>query len=179
MASFVHRMLEWLGLAEEQEDEDEYEEVLVGAEPEAQDVEHQARAVGGAHAAVRSVGEPARSPVLRSLGPDDPPPPVVQRPGFRAVPPQKPQVHVVAPARFADAQEIGDKLRESQPVIVNLQLAERDLARRMIDFCSGVAYALAGSMEKVAENVFLLTPSNVEVPAEERARLSERGLADS
>jgi cell division inhibitor SepF len=60
-------------------------------------------------------------------------------------------------------------------VIVNLQDNDRELSRRMIDFCSGVTYALAGSMDKVADQVFLLTPSNVEVSAEERRRLQERG----
>jgi cell division inhibitor SepF len=86
----------------------------------------------------------------------------------------KPQV--VAPARFSDAQEIGDMVKANSPVIVNLQASEKDLARRMIDFCSGLTYALGGSMEKVAESVFLLTPSNVEVSPEERQRLQENGL---
>jgi cell division inhibitor SepF len=95
----------------------------------------------------------------------------------RPIAPDKaPRVHVVAPARFADAQEIGDRLKDDQPVIVNLQVVDRDLARRMIDFCSGLAYALSGSMEKVADQVFLLTPSDVEVSPEERQRLQERGL---
>lgn len=86
----------------------------------------------------------------------------------------KPQV--VAPARFSDAQEIGDLVKANHPVIVNLQSSERDLARRMIDFCSGLTYALAGSMEKVADQVFLLTPSNVDIPPEERRRLAEQGV---
>lgn len=85
------------------------------------------------------------------------------------------KVHVVAPSRFADAQEIGDRFKNGQPVIVNLQANDRELARRMIDFCSGVTYALSGSMDKVADQVFLLTPSNVEVSAEEKRRLQERG----
>ena len=85
------------------------------------------------------------------------------------------KVHVVAPGRFADAQEIGDRFKNGQPVIVNLQANDRELARRMIDFCSGVTYALAGSMDKVADQVFLLTPTNVEVSAEEKRRLQERG----
>lgn len=85
------------------------------------------------------------------------------------------KVHAVAPARFADAQEIGDRFKNGQPVIVNLQSNDRELARRMIDFCSGVTYALSGSMDKVADQVFLLTPSNVEVSAEEKRRLQERG----
>jgi cell division inhibitor SepF len=85
------------------------------------------------------------------------------------------KVHVVAPSRFSDAQEIGDRFKNGQPVIVNLQANDRELARRMIDFCSGVTYALSGSMDKVADQVFLLTPSNVEVSAEEKRRLQERG----
>jgi cell division inhibitor SepF len=86
------------------------------------------------------------------------------------------KVHVVAPSKFPDAQEIGDLVKQSSPVIVNLQLSERELSRRMIDFCSGLTYALGGSMEKVADNVFLLTPTNVDISPEERQRLQERGL---
>ncbi len=85
------------------------------------------------------------------------------------------KVHVVAPSRFGDAKEIADVLKANRPVIVNLQIAERDLQRRMIDFCSGVTYALSGDMEKVADEVFLLAPTNVKVSDEERQRLQERG----
>jgi cell division inhibitor SepF len=91
-------------------------------------------------------------------------------------PMQSAKVHVVAPSQFQDAQEIGDRLKANQPVIVNLQGADRDLSRRMVDFCSGATYALGGAMDKVARDVFLLTPSNVEVSAEEKRRLQERGL---
>ncbi len=103
---------------------------------------------------------------------------IQQRPSVvRPITPEKtPRVHVVAPAGFNDAQEIGDKLKANQPVIVNLQGVERDLSRRLIDFASGVTYGLAGQMERVADQVFLLTPSNVEVSAEEKRRLQERGL---
>jgi cell division inhibitor SepF len=86
------------------------------------------------------------------------------------------RVHVVAPTQFGDARQIADRLMSNQPVIVNLQVAERDLMRRMIDFCSGVTYALNGKMERVADKVFLVTPSNVKVSAEERQRLQENGL---
>jgi cell division inhibitor SepF len=94
--------------------------------------------------------------------------PVVAEPGAR--------VHVVAPMQFGDARQIADRLMANQPVIVNLQVADRELMRRMIDFCSGVAYALNGKMERVADKVFLVTPSNVKVSAEERQRLQENGL---
>jgi cell division inhibitor SepF len=86
------------------------------------------------------------------------------------------RVHVVAPMQFGDARQIADRLMGNQPVIVNLQVADRELMRRMIDFCSGVAYALNGKMERVADKVFLVTPSNVKVSAEERQRLQENGL---
>jgi len=90
--------------------------------------------------------------------------------------PQAAKVHVVVPVGFNDAQEIGDKLKANQPVIVNLQGVDRDLSRRLIDFSSGLTYGLGGAMERVAEQVFLLTPSNVEVSPEEKRRLQERGL---
>lgn len=100
------------------------------------------------------------------------------RPRPQAVPPMndvpaKPLV--VVPASFNEAQELADKFRGNQPIIMNLQGADRDLSRRLIDFASGLCYGLGGQMEKVANSVYLLTPSNVEVSAEERRRLQERG----
>jgi cell division inhibitor SepF len=86
--------------------------------------------------------------------------------------------HVLAPTSFNDAQEIADKYKSNTPVIVNLQNVDRDLSRRLIDFASGLCYGLGGTMEKVANQVYLLTPSNVEISAEERRRLQERGLYD-
>jgi cell division inhibitor SepF len=61
-------------------------------------------------------------------------------------------------------------------VIVNLQGTDVELSKRLIDFSSGLTYALNGSMQRVADKVFLLTPRNVEVSAEERARLIDRGF---
>jgi cell division inhibitor SepF len=86
------------------------------------------------------------------------------------------RVHVVEPQGFNDAQEVGDRLKGNQPVILNLQGLPRELQRRLIDFSSGLAYAVAGSMQRVADQVFLLTPSNVEVSQEEKDRLQARGL---
>lgn len=94
----------------------------------------------------------------------------------RPVPVQSTRVHVVQPSGFADAQEIGERLKTSQPVIVNLQDVEPDLSRRLIDFCSGAVFVAGAKMQKVAKQVFLLTPSNVEVSDEEKRRLQERGL---
>jgi len=86
------------------------------------------------------------------------------------------RVHLVVPRSFNDAQSIADKFKDSVPVIVNLQSADAELSKRLIDFSSGLTYALSGSMQRVADKVFLLTPRNVEVSAEERARLIDRGF---
>jgi cell division inhibitor SepF len=82
--------------------------------------------------------------------------------------------HVVAPASFTDAQEVADEFKRNVPVIVNLQGVERDLMRRIIDFASGLCYGLGGQMERVANYVYLLTPSDVEVAPEERRRWGDR-----
>ena len=88
-------------------------------------------------------------------------------------PPAK--VHLVVPRSFNDAQQIADRFKASVPVILNLQSADTDLSKRLIDFASGLTYALDGSMQRVADKVFLLTPRDVELSAEERARALERG----
>jgi cell division inhibitor SepF len=95
---------------------------------------------------------------------------------LRSVDPGPPaKVHLVVPRSFNDAQQIADRFKAQIPVIVNLQGADTDLSKRLIDFASGLTYALDGSMQRVADKVFLLTPRNVELSAEERARALERG----
>lgn len=174
------KMLMWLGLA----DADEYDEYEPYDEGPAQP----------APTAVRRGPEPApemppqSSPAVRTLPRDGSgaggpinlraaaPTPIRPLPNPAVASGMAAKVYVAAPAEFADAQEIADRFRSGQPVIVNLGNAYRELAHRMIDFCSGVAYALGGSMDKVADKVFLMTPNNVEVSAEEKRRLQERGL---
>jgi cell division inhibitor SepF len=174
MASgFFKRAMVYLGLVDDEYDEyDEYEpRAAVGQ-----------RLGSRVSVATEEEGEPTSSvaTTIRPLPREDYPTvtptvtprsvirPVAQEPGAR--------VHVVAPMQFGDARQIADRLMANQPVIVNLQVADRELMRRMIDFCSGVAYALSGKMERVADKVFLVTPSNVKVSAEERLRLQENGL---
>jgi len=85
------------------------------------------------------------------------------------------KVHLVAPRAFNDAKQIADRFKAQVPVIINLQSADTELSKRLIDFASGLTYALDGSMQRVADKVFLLTPRDVELSAEERARAMERG----
>ncbi len=86
------------------------------------------------------------------------------------------RVHLVIPKSFNDAQDVADKFKDSIPVILNLQGTDTELSKRLIDFASGLTYALDGGMQRIADKVFLLTPRNVEVSAEERARLIEKGF---
>ncbi len=189
MASIWRRTMVYLGLVDDEE-YDEYEPYDEPAPPPAAPARRSMRQEHPERMdrvdrmdridRTESAFEPEPQPVggVRTLPREESSITIQQRPSVvRPITPEKsPRVHVVAPAGFNDAQEIGDKLKASQPVIVNLQGVERDLSRRLIDFASGVTYGLAGQMERVADQVFLLTPSNVEVSAEEKRRLQERGL---
>jgi cell division inhibitor SepF len=86
------------------------------------------------------------------------------------------RVHLVIPKSFNDAQQVADKFKDSIPVVLNLQGTENDLSKRLIDFASGLTYALDGGMQRIADKVFMLTPRNVEISAEERAQLIEKGF---
>jgi cell division inhibitor SepF len=86
------------------------------------------------------------------------------------------QMKLVSPRSFNDAQKVADEFKAGRPVILNLQDTDADLARRLIDFGSGLTYALSGGMQKVADQTFLLTPQNVSVSAAEAERMLEGGF---
>lgn len=149
----------------------DYAEVGARGFPETRDV----RPVREAPASpAREYGEPAVRPLSR----DEPPSGVtVTKPAVvRAVPTSAARVHVVEPHGFNDAPEIGDRVKDNQAVILNLQDVPRELQRRLIDFSSGLAYAVGGSMSRVADAVFLVTPLNVHLSEEEKEKLRGRGL---
>ncbi len=85
-------------------------------------------------------------------------------------------MHVVTPRSFNDAQQVADEFKARKPVIINLQNSDRELSKRLIDFASGMTYALGGGMQRISQGIFLLTPADVEVSAEEKARLLEGGF---
>jgi cell division inhibitor SepF len=87
-----------------------------------------------------------------------------------------PKVYLSVPRTFNDAQPIGDRYKRGIPVIINLQTVEPGLAKRLIDFASGLTYALEGRMQRIADKVFLLTPENVELSAEDQARYLDAGF---
>lgn len=99
------------------------------------------------------------------------------QPHLRAVPDTRPaRVSVIEPSSFNDAQSLADRFKRQQPVILNLQNVDGDLSRRMVDFCSGLTYAMDGNIQSVASRVFLLTPRDVEVTAEERKAIAEKAF---
>jgi cell division inhibitor SepF len=85
-------------------------------------------------------------------------------------------MHVVTPRSFNDAQQVADEFKRSKPVIINLQSTDRELSKRLIDFSSGMTYALGGGMQRISQGIFLLTPEDVEVSAEEKARILQGGF---
>ena len=175
-ADVWNRTLVYFGIAEEEEwEEDGYltDEELERVYPEQRNV-HRLRRRGRREelddwtdpepvaAARTSILRPAAEP--RRLR------------GVESIPGMAPtRVHLILPRSFNDAQQIADRFKEGMPVILNLQGSDQELAKRLIDFGSGLTYALDGGMQRVADKVFLLTPRNVEVSAEERARMLERG----
>lgn len=168
--------MQYLGLVDDEYDEqyDEYYDEDAYEEPEPERHERPARR--GPSPVPRPVApvEPAGVNVVRRAAEA----PSSDAPTIRPVPvgASTARVHVMEPTGFNDAQEVGDRLKAGQPVILNLQGVDRDLQRRLIDFSSGLAYALGGRMSKAADQVFLLTPSNVSVTEEEKDRLEAEGL---
>jgi cell division inhibitor SepF len=85
-------------------------------------------------------------------------------------------IHKSEPKRFNEAREIADRFKDGIPVIMNLQSTEDTIARRLVDFASGLVYGLDGKIEMVANRVYLLTPANMEVSAEDRERIAGAGF---
>src|SRR6266511_2076655 len=155
MASMWRKTMVLLGLQDDDDDDYDYD-------PEPPEGEYAPDTRGGPAPAPRgyardnridprNVDELYTEPTVRALPRNEPPSGVtVARPAtVRPVPTTSARVHVVEPRGFDDAQEVGDRIKADQPVILNLQGLGRDLQRRLIDFSSGLAYALNGRMQRV------------------------------
>jgi cell division inhibitor SepF len=90
--------------------------------------------------------------------------------------PKQNSFHLAEPTEFADVKDFGERFRSSQPVIINLTSVSRDQAHRILDFASGLIFGLNGEIKKVADRVFMLTPANYEVSADQKRQLQEKGL---
>ena len=147
------KTLTYLGLVED-EDYDELDEVSVEGRGEPAPVRRIARAEPAAEMAP---AEPRMEGIVRTIP--------TPRPSGSSI-------HKSEPKRFNEARDLGDKFREGIPVIMNLQGTDDSIARRLVDFASGLVFGLGGKIEMAANRVYLLTPADVEVSAEERQRLS-------
>jgi cell division inhibitor SepF len=172
-----HRTLVYFGLAEDRsayEDEEEQPAAIRAPEDEMEDRYRE-------RPNVRRLSTRRRRDEIDDIFADDAPSerrttvlrPVAGRPGNGS---GEVRVHLVIPKSFNDAQDVADKFKDQIPVIINLQGSETDLSKRVIDFACGLTYALDGGIQGIAEKVFLLTPRNVELSSEERARLVEKGF---
>jgi cell division inhibitor SepF len=170
-----HRTLLYFGLADDEEEYEEESEHYPEPEVEIQDRYRERPNVSRLSARRRrdeiddifadDPGTERRTTSLRAVG--------SSRPNGRS---GEVRVHFVAPKSFNDVQDVADKFKDTIPVIINLQGTDTDLSKRLIDFSSGLTYALNGGMQKIADKVFLLTPRNVEVSAEQRAEMLEKGF---
>lgn len=194
----------WLGLIEDEDDrgydghgyeddfEDEVDEAPVSVRPRTAAAERlaEAREAGRAGLLAEARAErPAVRPITRPSTPSGNAyqtrdnlalaPQVQLR--ERAVVAEKPeerryQITTLHPTTYNEARTIGEHFRDGVPVIMNLtEMAEAD-AKRLVDFAAGLAFGLRGTMERVTNRVFLLSPANVQVTAEDKARIAEGGF---
>lgn len=154
MAAMLRRLGTWLGVVEEYDDD--YLDL-----PEEEEEAPRSR---GDRGATPARSEPSN---VRRISP--------QREAHIAPVPTA-KVHLTDPTTFNDVEEVGDRFRNGIPVIMNLAGASESVAKRLLDFASGLIYGLDGRIERVGDRVFLLTPLGVDVSSEERRRLSERGF---
>jgi cell division inhibitor SepF len=162
-----HKVAVYFGLADEDEEYDEDETLAPYEELERS---YQERPN------VRKLGSSRRNDYDEIFSDEPPRRAAAPVRAVESVRPPRVEVHLVIPKTFNDAQQIADKFKIDVPVIINLQGSDTELAKRLIDFCSGLTYALDGGMQRVGDKIFLLTPRNVEVSAEEKARLIEKGF---
>jgi cell division inhibitor SepF len=145
------KTLTYLGLVEDEE----YEELdEVSAQPEQAEIRRFQRPQPVREAAF----EPDQEGIVRTI------------PSSRAA--TAGSIHKSEPRRFNEAREIADRFKGGVPVIMNLQSTDDTIARRLVDFASGLVYGLDGKIEMVANRVYLLTPANVDVSAEDRERIA-------
>jgi cell division inhibitor SepF len=156
MSRFFKRTLSFLGLAEEdngENDGNDYNQKDIHVQKDDYDEDESSR---------RNLGSLRTSRKLISLE--------------NLKDSKKSRVAIAEPHEFEEVQMIGDDFKENIPVIINLQNTNQDLSKRIIDFCSGLTYALGGSIKKVADRVFLITPQNTLVTSNEKEILREKGL---
>ena len=160
MAGAMHKMAVYLGLVEDErrygDGYDSYEEYNGYGE--------------------QSEEPPAADAEQASLMPGDPGTDTVRPAAMTMHSPDLTRITTLHPRTYNEARTIGEHFREGTPVIMNLtEMVDSD-AKRLVDFAAGLIFGLRGSIERVTNKVFLLSPANIEVTAEDKARMAERGF---
>ncbi len=156
MAGALRKTMLYLGLADDR-GEDEQDEYVDELDETGADVAHDYQA--------------PVTPLHRALGPREVPQTSMSAAELR-------RITTVHPRSYNDARVIGEAFRGGTPVIMNLSDMDDADAKRLVDFSAGLAFALRGSMDKITSRVFLLSPPNVDVTAEDRRKLAEGGFGN-
>ncbi len=168
MASAMRKAMVYLGLVE---DDDRYD--YEGYDDEGYEAESDDRRNGTSSSASR----------VSSLGSRED----HQRGGVATMPDRRPhaasdggrafdRITTIHPRTYNEAKQIGESFRESTPVIMNLSDMDDSDAKRLVDFAAGLVFGLRGTIERVTNKVFLLSPADVTVTAEDKARMAESGF---
>jgi len=165
MAGAMHKMAVYLGLVEEDR---QYDDGYDSYEEEYPGYEEQEEAQPGVAAGQANLlaGDPGADPVGGGAR--------VAAATVQAA--DLTRITTLHPRTYNEARTIGEHFREGTPVIMNLtEMVDSD-AKRLVDFAAGLIFGLRGSIERVTNKVFLLSPANIEVTAEDKARMAERGF---
>jgi cell division inhibitor SepF len=163
MASAMRKMAVYLGLVEDDHQYDDPYADEYGTEDEYDEYGTDLVTSADRPEGYQAYGEGSRAPAERLV------PPQVQTTDLA-------RITTLHPRTYNEARTIGEHFREGTPVIMNLTEMTDSDAKRLVDFSAGLIFGLHGSIERVTNKVFLLSPANVEVAAEDKARIAERGF---
>lgn len=176
MTSFWQKSLVYLGLVDEEQLDDD-EGVAADPTPTAAAGAPQ-RIEPPRHVTGRRVEPPASARPTGFGGRQDTIGSGASRGSVRPVVAPSSGVTILAVSDMSDAKQLADRLRDRQPVVLNLRETDPDLVRRVVDFASGLVYALDGTMRRSAEGVVLVLPARTELGRDEKRRLADEGLYD-
>ena len=164
MAGAMRKVGEYLGLVEQADFDDEFDELEPDEAPQRQVVSRQAPAPAVRPSAVSSIDERRR-------------PERAERPERRAsTASDLARIETVTPLTYNAARTVGEHYRSGVPVIMNLSEIDDDDAKRLVDFAAGLVFAVHGSINRVTAKVFLLSPENISVTDEDKQRIAAGGF---
>jgi cell division inhibitor SepF len=185
MAGAMRKMAVYLGLVEDEgryddyDEFDDYDDVDEPSSRTTRDAGVRGREAGGGRSVTALRDEP-RGVVALADRPER-----AERPSNRAATtvrpriaggPDGPRITTLHPRTYNEARQIGEHFRQGTPVIMNLTEMDDIDAKRLVDFAAGLVFGLHGTIERVTAKVFLLSPADVEVAAEDKARIAENGF---